>query len=366
VPVYVGQGMNHFLYGNDAMGSGEGTAAYEDEQVINAQFGRSNTIMIIFPNTSIVKEKQLSDELADFSYTKSVTSLAKVLPEGVPESILPGSITKELHTDQYARMMVYIRTENESELAFQCCDEIKSIVKKYYPDDYYLIGATPAAQDIKSSITGDRGRVNMASLLGVALVVMISFQSILVPILVLIPIELAIFINMSVPYLMGSNMVFIGYLIVSNLQLGATVDYSILMTNNYLDRRLDMDKKQAVIEAISVSAPSILTSGLILSGVGYILKFTCSNTTISDMGDLVGRGTLLSMVMVLFLLPALLTLFDKPIIRHQQKQKMRLQRLHDMKSGKVPLNWSEFQQRFFEPLKNFLKKSFRSQNNQKK
>lgn len=326
VPAYVGQGMNQFLYGNDSIGSSEGTTAYADQKAIENQFGQNNTIMILYPNTSSVKEKQMADELKKLDYTKSVTSLANELPEGIPESILPKSLTSELHTEKYARMIVNMNTASESAYAFQCCDHIRSIVKEYYPTDFYLVGTTPATEDMKSSITGDYSRVNLVSLLGVALIVMLSFQSLFLPILVLIPIEMAICINMFIPYLTGSKMIFMGYLIVSNLQLGATVDYSILMTNNYLSRRLQMGKKQAAIEAVTVSAPSILCSGLILSGAGFTLGISSTIAAVSEMGNLVGRGSLLSIIMVLFLLPSLLTLFDKPILRQQRKRQTRIQR----------------------------------------
>lgn len=329
VPAYVGQGMNHFVYGNSTMGAGPGTQVYADEQAIDAVFGRSNLLLVLCPNTSMVKEKQLSDELKDLPDTKSVVSLASELPEGVPESILPSSLTGKLHTDRYARMLVYVRTKDESDLAFQVSDEVKAAVEKYYPQDSFVLGATPSTQDIKTSINSDYGFVNMLSLLGVALVVFLSFRSLFLPLLVLIPIEMAVFLNMTFPYLVGDSMVFMGYLIVSSLQLGATVDYSILMTNNYLDRRSGMDKREAAVESIAVSAPSVLTSGMILASVGYIMYFTSSIAAIGDMGHLIGRGALLSMAMVLFLLPALLALFDGPILRRQERHAARMQRIRE-------------------------------------
>ncbi len=324
-PAYVGKGLTNFVYGSQAVGAGEGTKVYEDEQAIDRQFGRSNMILALVPNTSIVKEKELSNELKNLSYAKSVTSLANSLPDGVPESILPGSITGKLHTDKYARVLIYIRAKDESSLAFQCSDEIQSIVKKYYPQNSYVVGTTPFTQDIKSTITSDYDFVDMLSLLSVAIVVMITFRSILIPVLILIPIEVAIFINMLFPYLMGNQLIFMGYIIVSCIQLGATVDYAILMTNNYLESRSQTDRKTAALEAVSVTTPPLLTSATILAGVGYILYFTSSISAIGDMGHLIGRGALLSLSLVVFVLPALLYFFDKPISNHLK----RLQLLHE-------------------------------------
>lgn len=320
-PAYIGKGMTDFVYGSQAVGAGEGTKVYEDEQAIDAKFGRSNMLLAIVPNTSVAKERELSQELEDLSYTKSVTSLANTLPEGIPESILPESVTGKLHTDKYSRILIYIKTKDESKLAFQCSDEIQSIVKKYYPQSSYVVGTTPFTQDIKTTITSDYDFVDMLSLLSVALVVMITFQSLLIPVLILIPIEVAIFINMLFPYLVGNQLIFMGYIIVSCIQLGATVDYAILMTNNYLESRERLDSKAAAVEAVAVTTPPLLTSATILAGVGYILYFTSSISAIADMGHLIGRGALLSLSMVIFALPALLYFFDKPITRHAQRMR---------------------------------------------
>jgi len=333
VPAYIGKGMTDFVYGSSAVGGGEGTKVYEDEQAIDKQFGRSNMLLVLIPNTSIVKEKELSDELKNLSYTKSVTSLANSLPQGVPESIMPDSIISKLHTKNYARILVYIKTKDESDLSFKCSDEIQAITKKYYPQNSYLVGTTPFTQDIKTTITSDYDFVDMLSLLSVAIVVMITFHSILIPILVLVPIEVAIFVNMLFPYLTGNKLIFMGYVIVSCIQLGATVDYAILMTNNYMECRSHLDRKAATIDAIAITTPPLLTSATILTAVGYILYFTSSISAIADIGHLIGRGTAFSLVLVLTVLPALLYVFDKPIGNHMKRmdrlrEKARLKHLN--------------------------------------
>lgn len=331
IPAYVAQGMNSFEYGNDSLGSSEGTKVYDDEQEINRRFGRSNLILAIVPNTNQVTEKTLSDAIEDLPYVKSVTSLANTLPAGVPEHFMPESVTELLHSKDYARIMIYVRSANESEFAFQCSDEIQAIIKEYYPENASLVGVTPSTQDIKEIITDDYNFVNILSLLGVALVVMLTFKSGIIPLVVLVPIEVAIFLNMALPYLLGDKMIFMGYIIVSCLQLGATVDYSILLTNNYLDNRTQLDKKSSAILAISSSALSILTSGLILTIVGYGLFFVSSVSAIAGIGRLVGRGALFSMVLVLGLLPILLMLMDKMIF----DQKKRLERFENARQART-------------------------------
>ena len=320
IPAYAAQNMNQFIFGNSALGSSPGTQVYKDEQDINNRFGKSNLILVLVPNTSMVKEKELTDVIDDLYYTKSVTSLAGTLPVGVPESILPKSATSLLHTDNYSRIMVYIRTSDESDFAFQCSDEIRSIVTEYYPEDSYVTGVTPSTQDIKDIITKDYNFVNILSILGVALVVMLTFKSVLVPVVVLIPIEVAIFFNMALPYVAGGDMLYLGYIIVSCLQLGATVDYSILLTNNYVDnRQIYADKLTAIVKTISMSLLSILTSGLILTIVGYGLYMISSVQAIADLGHLIGRGAVISMFMVVFLLPVLLVAIDKELVRARER-----------------------------------------------
>lgn len=324
IPCYVAQNMNAFRYGNDALGGSPGTQVYDDEQEINKRFGRSNLILVLVPQQSNVTEKALTDALEDLHYVKSVTSLAGSLPEGVPESFLPASLTEQLHKKGYSRMLVPIRTSAESPLAYQCVEEITAIVNEYYPDEAYVVGVTPSTMDIQEIITKDYSFVNVLSLAGVAAVILITFKSLMIPIVVMIPIEVAIFINMALPYILGDELVFMGYLIVSCLQLGATVDYSILLTNNYLDLRTEIpDKKQAAVAAISKSALSVLTSGAILTIVGYGLFFCSSVSAIANIGRLVGRGALFSMVLVLCLLPMLLTIFDR-VIHNQLRRATRL------------------------------------------
>lgn len=318
LPAYTAQGMNSYMYGNDAVGAGEGTEVYADEQEIDRIFGRSNMMMALVPSGDNVREREFSQEISDLPYTKTVMSLSQTLPEGVPESFLPESVTGLLHDESgWSRILIYVRSKGESEAAFRYADEISAIMKEYYPGESYLVGATPSTQDIKATITEDYSRVNTLSLIGVFVVVMFSFKSILIPIIAMIPIEVAIFINMAVPYIAGETMIFMGYIIVSSIQLGATVDYAILTTNNYIACRKTMEKEAAAVETLKRSIPSILTSGSILTIVGYILYHISSIAAIGDMGHLIGRGAILSMLLVCTFMPALLVLGDRVLMNNE-------------------------------------------------
>lgn len=314
VPSFIAKDMTDFTFGNDAMGLSKGTVVYEDEQKMNREFGRNNLLLIMVPNTSMVTERLLSERLEDLTYVKYVTSLANTLPEGVPESFLHASEIKLLHTDSYARILISIRTATESELAFRSVDEITAIVKESYPENSYVVGVTPSTQDIKSVIVDDWGKIDMLSLLGVALAIMIAFRSFSLPVVLMIPIQMATFVNMAIPYLAGDEIMFMGYVIVSCLQLGATIDYSIVMTHHYLRYRKENDKVSASILATAASALPIITSGTILAVAGYGVYFLSSVTAIADLGHLIGRGAVFSMIMVLALLPNLFVWADRFII----------------------------------------------------
>lgn len=316
VPAYVAQNMNSFTFGNSALGRSKGTKVYDDTAEIEEKFGRSNLYLIIVPNETPIKERELADELEDLYYVKSVMGIANVLPVGIPESIIPESIKGQLRTENYARMLMYTRTDTESELAFETSDEIQEIVKRYYPENAYVVGNTPSTQDLKELMVPDYAVTNVLSLFAVAVVVGIAFKSVLLPILVLIPITIATYINMTVPYLQGESFMFNGFIIVSCIQLGATVDYSILLTNNYMyNREHGMEKKEAAVDALQRSILSILTSGTILTVAGYGIYFISSVSAISSLGHLIGRGGMISMCMVILGIPALLTTFDTLIFK---------------------------------------------------
>ena len=334
IPCYVAQGMANFSYGNEAVANSPGTPVYEAEQQMNAEFGKSNMMIALVPLDSNLTEKQMTDEIDDLPYVKYALSLSSVLPEGIPEDFLPENITSIMHSEHWARVIINVRSSGESEDAFHFADSIRAIVNRYYPGETtYLVGVTPSTQYIKSITEPDYNRVNIVSLLGVALVVALTYKALILPLVVLIPIECAIFINTALPYIYGQRTMYLGFIIVGCIQLGATVDYSILMTGNYLDARTQGDKKEAAIRAVSTSAESVMTSGMIVMTVAYGLYFMTSVEAISSLGRLIGRGAFISVIMVLFFLPMCLMIFDRFIVKpdHAERKHAKMNRIHAMK-----------------------------------
>lgn len=385
IPCYVGQSMADFSYGNEAITNSKGTAIHEYEIKMNEKFGQSNMMIALIPKGDNISEKELTQELDKLPYTRKVMSLADVLPSGIPEEFLPQSITGQLHGKNWARILINVRSAGESEQAFKYCDEIRDIVSKYYDgDETYILGVTPATQDIKKIITSDYNFVNIISLLGVALVVMLTYKSAVLPIVVLIPIEAAVFINTALPYIYGQRTMFLGFIIVSCVQLGATIDYSILMTGNYLDARIKLDKKEAAIKTVEQSALSVMTSGFILASAGYGLYFLTSIEAVGSLGRLIGRGALLSMFLVLFMLPACLMAFDRFIVKADYEKnknekiqkilnkKISIQKLTDLQKQHILLreqlkkNRAERRKVFLEKIKKLKSKKESKKDDDKK
>ena len=160
------------------------------------------------------------------------------------------------------------------------------------------------------TITADMVKVNLIAIAAVFVVLLLTMKSISLPVILVLGIETATWINVSIPYFQGNVVFYISYLIISSIQLGATVDYAILTTQRYMELRESLPKREAVVETISAVTVSVLTSGMVLAVVGYLLGAISSHGILSQLGRFLGNGSLLSMTIVLFVLPGLLYLFD--------------------------------------------------------
>jgi predicted RND superfamily exporter protein len=198
---------------------------------------------------------------------------------------------------------------DEGEEAFATVAQVHSTAAAYYPT-YSLTGTSATLYDMKTVVENDTTKVNMAAILGIFLVLLLTFRSGRLPIILVFVIETAIWINLAIPYFSGQSLSFIGYLIISTVQLGATVDYAILLTHNYREARLSLPRMAAMEQTLADHIISIFVSAGILAPAGYALALTSGNPMVSELGTLLGRGTLLSFVMVILVLPALLMLFD--------------------------------------------------------
>ena len=168
------------------------------------------------------------------------------------------------------------------------------------------------------TVTADNVKVNLVAIGAVFLVLLITMKSLVLPVILVLSIETAIWINLSIPYFADKPIFYIAYLIISSVQLGATVDYAILFTDRYREMRQNYSKKDAIVNTISAVTVSILTSGSVLTVVGFLLGAFSTHGLLSQLGYFLGRGTLCSLAVILFALPGLLYLFDKWVIKNKK------------------------------------------------
>jgi predicted RND superfamily exporter protein len=191
--------------------------------------------------------------------------------------------------------------------------EIRAVVSEVYGDEGYSLGRSMNLYDMKTIVQEDNLRVNLIAIIAIFLVLLLTFRSLVLPFVLLLTIESAIWINLALPYFIDIPINYIGYLVLSTVQLGATVDYAILLTNTYLRLRKTMPKREAIHNALGSSFKSILVSASVLSFAGFTLLGTSTNPIVCDIGSMLGKGTLLSFALVICFLPSLLVFLD-PLI----------------------------------------------------
>ena len=226
---------------------------------------------------------------------------------------LDSETLNKLISDNYSRMVISLKSDYEGEEAFSLVKKIRSISSKYYKDQYYLAGESVSTYDLMETVTQDTIRVNAIAIGAVFIVLLFTMKSLYIPVILVMAIETAIWINLSIPYISGNSLFYIGYLIISSVQLGATVDYAILLTSRYMENRKNHSKKDSIIETMSSVTVSILTSASILTISGLLLGLISTHGVISQLGILLAMGTVLSSIIVLFVIPGMLYLSDKVI-----------------------------------------------------
>lgn len=309
VPAFLAQGNTDFLYGTG--GNPDDSRAGQDEQAIEAVFDKYTPMVLLVPKGDLAREELLVQDLDDLDEVKSTISYVNTVGAGIPSEYLDESVTEAFFSKHYSRITLNTTTDSEGDEAFALVEKVKHIAADYYSDDYHTLGESVTMYDMKDIVEKDNTLVNALTVISIALVLLITFRSISFPVVLLLTIETSVWINLSVPYLTDSPLVYIGYLIISTVQLAATVDYGILFTENYTQLRKDMSALEAVKKTINEKTFSIGVSASILSSVGFILSATSSDPIVSSIGLLLGRGALLAFISVLIFLPALLIVFDR-------------------------------------------------------
>ena len=231
------------------------------------------------------------------------------------------SAQAQLQNDTYSRMVVYLNLPEESEETFAFLSQMRQILGKYYDGDYYVVGNSTSSRDLSASFGRDNLLISVLSSFFVIVVLLFTFQSAGLPVLLIAVILGSIWINFSFPTLMGQPLYFLGYLIVQAIQMGANIDYAIVISSHYQELKTCMPHKEAIVQALNAAFPTVFTSGTILASAGLLIGNLSAQPVVSTMGLCLGRGTIISIFLVLFVLPAFLVLGDSIINRTSFKLK---------------------------------------------
>ena len=220
---------------------------------------------------------------------------------------------KQLGNENYSRLVMNLNVPEESEETFEFLNVVRDTAEKYYDDNVLLVGNSTSDYDLSTAFERDNMVINILSILFVLIVLFFTFQSAGIPIILILVIQGSIWLNFSFPTIQNSPIFFMSYLVVSSIQMGANIDYAIVITNRYTEYRRKTDKFTAIEQSLNLAFPTIFTSGTILASAGFAIGLLSSDPAISSIGTALGRGTLISIILVMGILPQLLVLGDKII-----------------------------------------------------
>ncbi|MYL21586.1 MMPL family transporter [Halobacillus litoralis] len=310
VPAFLAQNETSFIYGTGEQP--ENTRAGQDVAAIQDSFGKNIPMVLLVPEGDRAKEEELVQDLEQLTDVSSVVSYVNIVSPAIPPEYLEQSVTETFYSEHYARITLYTETDAEGEKAFSLIEEVKETADGYY-EETHLLGESVTLYDMKNIVQKDNTLVNWLTIAAVAAVLILTFRSVSIPVVLLITIQASVWVNLAFPYFMDTPLVYVGYLLISTIQLAATVDYAILFTENYNHLRKDMSALEAIKKTIDDKIFAIFVSASILSSVGFILWMTSTNPIVSSIGLLLGRGALLAFLMVVLVLPALLVILDRLI-----------------------------------------------------
>ena len=283
---------------------------------LNENFDMSTShLMLVDASLSEEDEKRMSDEIRSVDGVNELINRQTIEELGIFKLFLPEEAVNLLESQRYRLMLINSAYVISSDEVNRQIDSLNAILKKYDPDGM-LIGEAPCTKDLIACTDTDFKLVSLISIAAIFLIILFVQHSVSIPVLLVAVIELAIALNLCIPYYTGVQLPFVGPILVSTIQLGATVDYAILLTTRYKQKRTGgLKKREAIEQAVSSSAQSIVVSGLSFFAATYGVGLYSDIDVISSMCRLIARGSLLSVAVVLLLLPSTLVLLDKLIVR---------------------------------------------------
>ncbi len=314
VPAFWGYSQNNVYYDMSKVMPEDLPSVVANDK-LEKTFDMSTThLLLVDADVSQGDVLRMSEEMRAVDGVTDVFGIDSLLGADIPESILPKDIISLVRSDRYQLMLINSAYVISSDEVNAQIDSLNAILKKY-DEGGMLIGEAPCTKDLIACTDHDFTVVSLISIAAIFVIILLVQKSFSLPVLLVAVIELAIAANLCIPYFTGTQLPFVGPILISTIQLGATVDYAILLTTRYKQNRLSgMDKKEAVAQAVGSAARSILVSGFGFFAATYGVGLYSNVALISTMCRLIARGALLSVAVVLLLLPAVLLLLDKLIV----------------------------------------------------
>lgn len=279
----------------------------------------SANIILIDAKTPDKDVARLLDEVNNIDGVQNALGLQTVLDGSIPESFIPKDLTGELKNDNYEILIFMSEYKTGSDEANAQCNAVEKAIKKY-DENGMLVGEAACTRDLIKITDKDFAVVSFVSIFLIFIIIALVFKSVTLPVILVAVIEFAIFINMGIPFYTGTTLPFIASIVIGTIQLGATVDYAILMTNRYrLERSMGKDKKQAASDALAASMKSVIVSACTFFGATFGVGIYSSIDMISSLCLLMARGAIVSMFCVICILPAMYILFDRLIVKGSYK-----------------------------------------------
>lgn len=292
----------------------EDLQSFMANQKLDEEFDMNSTHILLADSHMKAKDAQaMLDRIDKVDGVKTAIGIDSVVGPSVPKDMIPQSVREIIEDDKYQMILISSEYKTASDEVNAQIDEINKIVADY-DENGMLIGEAPCTKDLITITDTDFKVVSAISIVAIFVIIAMVFRSLVLPIILVAVIEFAIFVNMSIPFYTHTSIPFIASIVIGTIQLGATVDYAILMTNNYKSARAaGMEKKDAVQHAVASSAQSIVVSALSFFASTFGVGIYSNIDMISSLCILMARGALISMVVVIFVLPAMYMVFDKVI-----------------------------------------------------
>jgi predicted RND superfamily exporter protein len=313
VPTFIGSANQQYYYTSENF-MPDNTDPIIAANKISSVFGTTDKVSVLYDKNNAIYEQSAMDAIKRLDNIREVSGLSSSAGAGIPESFLPQRLKDAFAGGDYRRFYVTLEGNLANDALFSAIDGIKSTAEQYL-GDVYITGSHAVAADMASTADSDNLRVDIISIIFIFIIVAVSFKSLLVPLFLVMVIKGAIFINVGLNYFMGEEMIFLTPVFVGAIQLGCTVDYAILFTSRYFEfRHKTLDPKAAVRQAIVASTRPLLTSMLTFFFATLSITLISSIKATREIATVVGRGAMISYIVIMFALPALFVLFDKPLL----------------------------------------------------